>query len=114
MSDHYATSLLHDGHLYGYHGRQEYGPALRCIDAATGTVQWSEERFGAGSLIGIGDRLLLLHEDGRLLLIAADPNRFQPLAEARILDPVVRAFPAFSDGVLYARSEDELVAVKLR
>src|SRR5262249_12557895 len=41
LSNHYATSVLHDGILYGFHGRQEYGPSLRAVEVKTGKVRWS-------------------------------------------------------------------------
>ena len=114
LSNHYATSVHYEGHLYGFHGRQEYGPSLRCVNLDTGAVEWSVERFGAGTLTRVQDRLLILHEDGRLLLAVAAPAGFEILAAATLLRPVVRAYPAFSDGILYARNESELVAARLR
>jgi outer membrane protein assembly factor BamB len=114
LSNHYATSVSYQGLLFGFHGRQEYGPSLRCIDASTGAVKWSIDRFGAGSILRIGERLLVLHEDGRLFLAGASASGFEPIAEARILTPTVRALPAYASGVLYAHNEKELVAVRLR
>ena len=46
LTNHYATSVYAAGYLYGYHGRQEYSPAFRAVEAATGEPAWSEERFG--------------------------------------------------------------------
>ena len=43
----------------------------------------------------------------------ASPSAFRPLATSRILDGVVRAYPALANGVLFARSTHELVAVEL-
>jgi outer membrane protein assembly factor BamB len=114
LSSHYATSVAHDELLFGFHGRQEYGPSLRCVELATGAVKWSVDRFGAGTITRVGDRLLVLHEDGRLFLAPASARGFEPIAEARLLGPTVRALPAYSDGVLYAHDERELVAVRLR
>jgi hypothetical protein len=114
LSSHYATPVVHDGLLFGFHGRQEYGAALRCIELATGAVKWSVDRFGAGSITLVGDWLLVLHEDGRLLLAPVTARDFAPIAEARVLACTVRALPAYSDGVLYAHDERELIAVRLR
>ena len=77
-------------------------------------MKWSRERFGSGSLIGVGERILLLHEDGRLQLLAASSSSFELLATTQLLSSVVRAFPAFSDGVLYARNQRELIVARLR
>jgi len=114
LSSHYGTAVASGNRLFGFHGRQEYGAALRAVDVSTREVLWSVERFGAGSVTLVGDRLLVLHEDGRLFLAPTSDRGFEPLAEARILEPTVRALPAYADGVLYAHNERELVAVKLR
>jgi outer membrane protein assembly factor BamB len=115
LSNHYATSVHHDGHLYGFHGRQEFGQALRAVELGTGKVKWSEERFGAGTVLLAGNRLLVLRENGELILAAASPDAFRPVARAQVLQGVVRAYPALSDGFLYARnSADALVCLDLR
>jgi outer membrane protein assembly factor BamB len=115
LSNHYATSVYHDGHLYGFHGRQEFGQALRVVELKTGKVKWSQERFMAGTVLLAGNRLLILRENGELVLAPASPDAFRPLARAQILTGVVRAYPALSDGFLYARnSADAFVCLDLR
>jgi outer membrane protein assembly factor BamB len=114
MSNHYATAVVRDGVLYGYHGRQEYSPSLRAVNLRTGAVHWSEDRFGGGTVTLAGDRLVILRESGELMLAEASPERFVPVARAQILPGVVRAYPALADGRLYARNTDTLVAVDLR
>ena len=114
MSNHYATAVVHDAVLYGYHGRQEYSPSLRAVDLRTGDVRWSQERFGGGTITLAGDRLLILRESGELMLAEASPTAFAPVASAQLLPGVVRAYPALADGRLYARNTDTLVAVDLR
>jgi outer membrane protein assembly factor BamB len=118
LSNHYATSVHRDGILYGFHGRQEFGPSLRAVDLATGTVRWSEEQFRAGTVTLAGDRLLVLRESGELVLAEATPEAYRPLARAQILSRVARGYPAISDGLFCSRSSDsprnELVCVNLR
>jgi outer membrane protein assembly factor BamB len=114
LTNHYATSVYRDGILYGYHGRQEFGPSLRAVELKTGKVRWNQDQFRAGSITLAGDRLVILREGGELVLAPASPEAFRPLARAQILQPVVRAFPALSDGFLYARNETTLVCVDLR
>ena len=114
LSNHYATSVYHEGRLYGYHGRQEFGPVFRAVDFRSGKVLWTTQRFGAGSVTLAGSRLLILRETGELTIAAASPTAFQPIASAKILQPTVRAYPAIADGLLYARNDDTLVALDLR
>jgi outer membrane protein assembly factor BamB len=114
MSNHYATSVYHDGHLYGFHGRQEFNPSFRSVEFMTGKVNWSEDRFRAGSVTLVGDKLLIARETGELLLAAASPQAFRPLARAQVLAPTLRALPAVSDGFVYLRNGDTLVCLDLR
>jgi len=114
LSNHYATSIYYDGHLYGFHGRQEFGPSFRAVELATGKVRWSEDRFRAGSVTLVGNRLLIMRESGELLLVPASPEAFRPLARAQILPATVRAYPAIADGFVYVRNDNTLVCLDLR
>jgi outer membrane protein assembly factor BamB len=114
LSNHYATSVHHNGILYGFHGRQEYGPSFRAVELKTGKVRWNQDRFMAGSVTLAGDRLVIVRETGELILAAASPEAFRPLARAQILPATVRAFPALADGMLYVRNEKTLVCLDLR
>ena len=113
LTNHFATSVYANGYLYGYHGRQEYSPAFRSVDLETGSVAWTVDRFGGGTVILAGNSLLILRERGELVLADATPAAFQPLARAQILEGIVRAFPALANGTLFARNERELIAVEL-
>jgi outer membrane protein assembly factor BamB len=114
LSNHYATSVHHNGFLYGYHGRQEQGCDLRCVELQTGKVMWSIDRFGAGTVTRAGQDLVLLTERGELTKALATPKEFKPAARAQILGLETRAHPAIADGLLFARDKRRLVCVDLR
>jgi outer membrane protein assembly factor BamB len=113
MSNHYATCVVREGVLYGFHGRQEYSPSLRAVELRTGQVLWSEDGFGAGTLTLAGDALVIVRETGELVVAAASPESFEELARAPLLSGAVRAYPALAHGVLYVRSESTLAAFDL-
>jgi outer membrane protein assembly factor BamB len=114
LSNHYATSVHRDGFVYGFHGRQESRPGLRCIELMTGKVRWEQPDFGAGSILLAKDKLLILTEKGELICAPAAPDGFKPTARAQILPFECRAYPALAGGKLYARSKNKLVCVDLR
>ena len=114
LSNHYATSVYHEGRLFGFHGRQEFGPVFRAVDMESGKVLWSTGRFGAGTVTAAGNRLLIVRETGELILAAASPTAFQQVATAQVLPPTVRAYPALADGLLYLRNDDTLICLDLR
>lgn len=118
LSNHYATSVFYNGYLYGFHGRQEFNPSFRAVELTTGAVKWSVDRFHAGTVTLAGDRLLILRETGELILAAATPQAFRPIAQAQVLPPTIRATPALANGFLYVRNSDTrdntLVCLDLR
>jgi outer membrane protein assembly factor BamB len=116
LSSQYTTPIEHDGFLYGIDGRQDVGIAeLRCIELATGVVRWSEAGFGTANLIGVDDKLLIQKTSAELVLAAANPDRFTPLATARIFPEgsVVQALPALADGRYFVRDENTLVVLQV-
>ena len=114
MSNHYATCVVKDGFLYGFHGRQEDKPELRCVEWATGKVRWSQADVGAGTVTLAGDALLVLTEKGDLVMAAASPDGFKELGRKQVLGFDTRAHPAVAGGKLYARGTNRLVCVDLR
>ena len=119
LSSHYSSIIQSSGYLYGFDGRQEYGTQLRCVSLAGGKVSWSEaqpgkKRFGSGTLILAGDKLLVMADSGELVLARVSPKGYTRLASADILSDTVRAYPALAGGFFYARSTGELVCVDLR
>jgi outer membrane protein assembly factor BamB len=114
LTNHYASSVYRDGFLYGFHGRQEFGPSFRAVEFRTGKVRWNQDQFRAGSVTLAGDRLLIMRETGELILAPASPDAFKPIARAQVLPATVRAFPALAGGLLYVRNEKTLVCLDLR
>jgi outer membrane protein assembly factor BamB len=113
LSNHYASSVYKDGYLFGFHGRQEHGQSLRCIELKSGKVAWSVDGFGAGTVTLAGDKLLVLRENGEAVIAPASAKAFQPEAKAQLLPATVRSYPAIADGRLYLRNEKQLAAFAL-
>jgi outer membrane protein assembly factor BamB len=113
LSNHYATSVHRDGHLYGFHGRQEQGQQLRCVELKTGRVMWSKEGLAAGTVTLAGDRLLVLTEKGQLVMAKAEPKAYEEVARAQVLGFNARAYPAISNGRVFARDGMKLVCLEL-
>lgn len=114
LSSHYATPVHHRGFIYGFDGRQEQRCNLRCVDLQTGKVKWSEDRIGGGTLMVVGNDLLVLMEKGELIQAPATQAGFKPINRAQIIGFETRAYPALANGLFYARSKQELVCIDLR
>ncbi len=110
LSSHYASVVHKDGYLYGFHGRQEFGQSLRCIELKTGKVKWNVDSFGAGTVSLLGNSLLIMRESGEAVIADANPAAYKVETKAQLLPAVVRSYPAIAAGRVFIRNEKTLAA----
>lgn len=107
--------VLLGGFLYGVDGDDKQKISLKCVEFATGTEKWSQPLAGQGSVMSAGGKLIVLSGDGDLMVAAADPQEFKPVARAKILSGKCWAAPVLANGRLYARNvEGQVVCIDLR
>jgi outer membrane protein assembly factor BamB len=114
FESHYSTPVVSGHHLYGFNGRQEQGQTLRCIDLKKNQLKWDSPRVPGGTVIITHDKLICVTEQGELWIVRASPDKFEQLHVSQILRAGHRSYPALSDGVLFARDGEKIVAIKLR
>jgi outer membrane protein assembly factor BamB len=109
MSNHYNTCVHHDGHVYGFHGRQEAGASFRCVELLTGKVKWEQPRFGCGAMVLADGHLIVLTERGDLVLLEATAAAYREKSRGRVFTSLpCRAELALANGKLYARDQKKL------
>jgi outer membrane protein assembly factor BamB len=121
MELHWNTPIHHAGFLYGSSGRHGGSAELLCIEWSTGQVQWSERGLGRCSLLYADGHLICLSEDGTLLLLGANPKKYDVLhsivlkdeAGNQLLEPDAWTAPVLARGLLYLRGSDRLVCLEL-
>ena len=113
LNAHYATPVHKAGYVYGFDGRQERGMTLRCLSLQDKKLKWESPEVPGGTILLIGDKLLVLTEGGELWIVKASPEKFDQLASVQILRSGHRSHAAYSDGVYYARDGQTLVAVRV-
>jgi hypothetical protein len=113
LSAHFATPVLVDGFLYGFHGRQEGGPDFRCIEAATGKVRWSWDRIGSGSVQAAGRTLVLLMESGEVRVLEANPEKRLEKGRFQAAGSGARALPAMARGRFLLRDRSHLLCLEV-
>lgn len=109
FSSQYCTPVTDGEVLFGIDGRQDGPPGdLKCVDPIGRRTLWRVAGFGYGTLIQADGQLLILKSDGTLVLATANRERFDRLAEARVLSGTARALPALANGRLFVRDDDTL------
>ena len=112
LATQYCTPIAAGGHLYCIDGRDDMPPAeLKCVEAASGRVIWTEPNFGYGTLLFADGKLVAAKTDGELVLLRANPAAVEVLARARPLAGTVRGLPALSGGRLYVRDDRTLICL---
>ncbi|MGE5194556.1 MAG: PQQ-binding-like beta-propeller repeat protein, partial [Deltaproteobacteria bacterium] len=115
MSSQFSTPVPLGGYLYGVDGRQDIPPArLRCFDPKTGKIQWTEESFPVANLIAADGKLVIVTDNGNLILAAASPKAYRELGRTKLARSETRALPALANGLLYVRDKSTLKCVDLR
>jgi outer membrane protein assembly factor BamB len=116
LRSHFSSSVLRDGHVYGFDGNTHAPPdcSLKCVDFATGATRWRHAGLRLGGLVAVGGRLLVLGETGELAVVEASPESFRELARAHVIGGRCWTPPALCDGRAYVRNaEGEVVCVAL-
>lgn len=109
IKNRFNSSVLKDGYIYGFDES-----IMACVDAATGDLKWKGGRYGYGQLLLSGDQLVVLTEDGELVLVRATPDGHQELARFEAISGKTWNHPAITDGLLLVRNLREMAAFDLR
>ena len=108
-----ATPVVVGDYLYCQGADKDY----ICADARTGELKWSQAGFGNGkkdysSTIVLGKTLLVLSEDGTLLLLDANPAKYTELSRLQVCGNTW-SFPAYTNGKLVVRDGRQLLCLDL-
>lgn len=109
---HHGTMLVLGNHVYASSG--DFGPApMTAIDVTTGQVAWQSRHFPKVNMVHLGDRTLVLDEDGRLAFVTLAPGGLTVHQEASVLTRLAWTAPTVIGQRLYVRDRKTLVALDL-
>jgi outer membrane protein assembly factor BamB len=109
------SGVLLDGFVYGIDGDSGARAKLTCVELKTGKVKWSEPTVGYGSLTAANGRLIVLSDEGELMIAPVSPEKFVPSAKAKVLDGKCWTVPVLANGHVYCRNAaGDIVCVDLR
>ena len=111
MNNHHGGVVLVDGYLYGFNDS-----ILTCLEFATGKMMWRHRSVGKGSVTYADGSLYIQSEDNVFGLADATPSGYRETGRFTIPDKGLPswAHPAISDGRLYVRNQDTVIAYDIR
>jgi outer membrane protein assembly factor BamB len=111
---HFTTALAIGDFVYGSSG--DFGPSpLTCVEAKTGRVVWQDRTFVKANLLAVGERAILLDEDGTLALISLAPEGMR--IQSRVAEVALNnawTAPSLEGTTLYVRDRKNIAAFDLR
>lgn len=108
MKTKFSNPTLFAGHAYGLDDG-----VLSCVELKSGERSWKKGRFGHGQVLLVGDKLLVLAEEGTLHLIEATPEKFVELGELSVLNGKTWNNLCLTRGVLLVRNGEQAAAYRL-
>jgi len=108
LKNKFNSSVLYQGHIYGFDEA-----ILACVDAKTGKLKWKGGRYGYGQLLLAGGYLIVLTEQGDVVLVRATPEAHQELARFSAIEGRTWNIPAIDNGLLLVRNATEMACFRL-
>jgi outer membrane protein assembly factor BamB len=99
------------GYIYG-----NDGGLLTCLDLKTGDRKWKGGRYGKGQILLLDNSgiLLVLSEQGQVVLVSADPTDHREVASFQALEGKTWNHPVLVNDRLYVRNSQEAAAYKVK
>ncbi|MFK7767009.1 MAG: PQQ-binding-like beta-propeller repeat protein [Mariniblastus sp.] len=119
LEAHWNTPIRLGDSIFGCSGRHARPAELRCVDWATGKVNWSKPGLSRSSVTWIDDHFIVMGEEGDLLLIKSNSESYQEVTRYEAGEDGVKfaspcwAAPIVSHGLMYVRGRDQLVCFEL-
>jgi outer membrane protein assembly factor BamB len=109
---HFGNAVRFGSRIFASNG--DFGSApFAAIDVNTGDMVWRDRSVARATLIGAGDKLLILDEDGVLALATPGDAGLTLHARASVLTARAWTVPTLSGTTLFLRDSHQIVALDL-
>lgn len=108
LKNKFNSSVLYQGYIYGFDEA-----ILACLDPKTGELKWKGGRYGYGQLLLAGGYLVIITEQGELVLVRATPEGHQELARFQAIEGKTWNIPAIDNGLLLVRNTEEMACFRI-
>lgn len=112
MRVHHGNVVAMGGMVLGANG--DFGPVpLTAVDAASGKLLWRDRTFPKATMVKMGERVLILDEEGTLALAVPRTGGLEVLGKAAVLHSTSWTPPAVVGTRVFVRDRKEIAAYSL-
>jgi outer membrane protein assembly factor BamB len=108
MQNNWSSSCYKDGYLYGFSKAK-----LQCVSIDSMEMLWGKRGFGKGSLIMLGDKLVIMSDQGKIIIVEATPDEYREVGSFQSLEGKSWTAPSYADGKLFVRNLSKMACYKL-
>ena len=109
---HFGNAVRIGDRIYASNG--DFGAApFAAVDIATGDMLWRDRAVARASLIGVGRRLIILDEDGKLTMATPGDEGLTLHGQMQLFSGRAWTVPTLVGTRLFARDRKEIVAHEL-
>ncbi len=102
--------VVHGNSVYGFDGN-----IFACVDVETGERRWKDGRYDHGQVLLLADQslLIVISEEGEVVLLAADPEEHKVLGRFQAIEGKTWNHPVFAHGRLFVRNGEEMACYEM-
>jgi len=110
---HHSNVVRIGDYIYGANG--DFGATLfLCANIRTGEILWRERAMVRANTLMVGDRAILLDEEGTLTLGRLSPKGLEIQSQFRILENLAWTPPSIAGTRLFLRDRKSMAALNLQ
>ena len=85
-----------------------------CVNIRTGEIKWRERSMPRANALLVGDRVILLDEEGVLHLVKLSPEGLKVTSSFQVLENLSWTPPSIAGTRLYVRDRKSIAAIELK
>lgn len=111
LKPYFNDYVRYEDAVYGFDGN-----IFACVDLKTGKRHWKKGRYGAGQVLLLADQgfLLVLSEQGEVILVEANPEELKEVARFQAIEGKTWNHPTIVGNRLYVRNAEEIACYELK
>jgi outer membrane protein assembly factor BamB len=111
LKPYFNDYVRYEDAVYGFDGN-----IFACVDLKTGKRHWKKGRYGAGQVLLLADQglLLVLSEQGEVILVEANPEELKEVARFQAIEGKTWNHPTIVGDRLYVRNAEEIACFELK